>query len=53
MTLQEIRIELIKQGKTSVWLSHQLGYSTKYMYDCIKKQNVKEIDRIKKILGGL
>ena len=53
MTLQEIRIELIKQGKTSVWLAQQLGYSTKYMYDCIKKQNVKEIDRIKKILGGL
>ena len=50
MTLQEIRIELVKQSKTSVWLAQQLGYSTKYMYDCIKKQNEKEIDRIKKIL---
>ena len=50
MTLQEIRIELVKQSKTSVWLAQHLGYSTKYMYDCIKKQNEKEIDRIKKIL---
>ena len=50
MTLQEIRIELTKQGKTSVWLASQLGYSTKYMYDCIKRQNEKEIERIKKIL---
>ncbi len=53
MTLQEIKIELVKQNKTSVWLAQQLGYSTKYMYDCIKKQNEKEIDRIKKILGGI
>ena len=50
MTLQEIRIELTKQSKTSVWLAQQLGYSTKYMYDCIKRQNTKEIERIKKIL---
>lgn len=53
MTLLEIRLELLKQGKTSTWLAMQLGYSTKYMYDCIKRQNEKEIDRIKKILGGL
>ena len=53
MTVIDLKIGLIKKQKTSVWLAQQLGYSTKYMYDCIKKQNVKEIDRIKKILGGL
>ena len=50
MTLKEIRIELLKMDKSSVWLAQQLGYSTKYMYDCIKKQNEKELSRIKKIL---
>lgn len=52
MDLKEIKIELIKQGKSARWLAETLGYTTSYMYDCIKKQNQKEIERIKKILGG-
>ena len=50
MTLKEIKIKILKMDKSYVWLAQQLGYSTKYMYDCIKKQNTKEIERIKKIL---
>ena len=53
MTLTEIKIELIKQGKTARWLAKQLGYTTSYMYDSIAKQKQSEIERIKKILGGL
>lgn len=51
MDLKEIKIELIKQGKTARWLAETLGYTTSYLYDCIKKQNERELERIKKILG--
>ena len=47
----ELRIELIKKGKTARWLAEQLGYSTQYMYYCILTKKQSEIERIKKILG--
>ena len=50
MTLTELRIELMKQGKTVTWLAQQLGYSNTYLYKCMNDQNKKEIDRMKKIL---
>ena len=51
MTLQELKIELAKKGKTATWLAAQLGYSPVYLYNyVIKKQIKKELDRIKDIL---
>jgi hypothetical protein len=50
MTLLELRIALIKQGKTITWLSHQLGYSTTYLYKAIETQKESEITKIKEIL---
>ncbi len=44
MTLQEIRIELTKQGKTSVWLASKLGYSTKFEF-------TGELEREETVLG--
>lgn len=52
MTLTEIKIELIKQGKTATWLSQQLGYSSAYMYRVIDEQKQSEINKIKEILKG-
>jgi hypothetical protein len=51
MTVKDLRIELIKKGKTAIWLAAQLGYSNTYMYRVIEKGNAKEIGRIKKILS--
>lgn len=50
MNIIELRIELIKKGKTATWLAQQLGYSNAYMYRVVKEQNKKELDRIQKIL---
>ena len=50
MTVIDLKIELIKKQKTARWLAQQLGYSTQYMYYCIKENKEKEIERIKKIL---
>ena len=50
MNIIELRIELIRKGKTATWLAQQLGYSNTYMYKVVKDQNKKELDRIKKIL---
>lgn len=50
MTLTELRIELLKLGKTVTWLAQQLGYSTTYLYLVINEQNAKELDRIDGIL---
>ena len=50
MNLQEVKIECIKKGVTLTWLAQQLGYSTQYMYYCIKENKEKEVNRIKKIL---
>lgn len=50
MTLQEIKIELIKQNKTVSWLCKELGYSRQYFY-----KNAltipREIERIKDVLS--
>lgn len=50
MSIIELRIELIRKGKTATWLAQQLGYSNTYMYKVVKEQNKKELDRIQKIL---
>ena len=50
MTVIDLKIELIKKQKTARWLAQQLGYSTQYMYHCIKEKKEKEIKRIEKIL---
>ena len=52
MTLTELRIELLKQGKTVTWLAQQLNYSTTYLYRMVETGNVKELDRINEILKG-
>lgn len=52
MTLLELRAILEEQGRSMVWLARQLGYTRAYIYnDVIKKQNEKEIGRIKDVLG--
>ena len=50
MDIIELRVQLIRKGKTATWLAQQLGYSNTYMYKVVKDQNMKEIERIKKIL---
>ena len=52
MNLKELRIELLKKDKTITWLSHQLGYSTTYLYRVLEMQKGTEIKRIKNILKG-
>lgn len=51
--LKDLKLELVKAEKTAVWLAQELGYSTTYMYDCIKSGKEKEIKRMEKILKGV
>lgn len=53
MTIIDLKIELIKKGKTATWLAQQLGYSNTYLYRVVKQGKEKEIERIKEILKGL
>lgn len=50
MDIIELRVQLIRKGRTATWLAQQLGYSNTYMYKVVKEQNKKELERIKKIL---
>ena len=45
-----IKLALIYQQKTMIWLSNQLGYSPQYMYQCINNRNEDELLRIKNII---
>lgn len=45
-----IKLALIYQQKTMIWLSNQLGYSPQYMYQCINNRNEHELLRIKNII---
>ena len=53
MTIIDLKIELIKKGKTATWLAQQLGYSNTYLYRVVNQGKEKEIERIKEILKGL
>lgn len=50
MTLNEVKIEVLKRNKKMDWIYSKLGYSKQYFYSVFRENNTKEIERIKKIL---
>ncbi len=50
MTYEEIKIGLIKKGKSFKWLCAELGYSVTWIYACIEEQRPEIISKIKKLL---
>ena len=51
MNIIELRIELIKKGKTATWLAQQLGYSNTYMYKVVKEQNKIKFEELLQIMN--
>ena len=50
MTLNEVKIEVLKRNQKMDWIYSKLGYSKQYFYSVFREKNTKEIERIKKIL---
>ena len=50
MTLNDVKIEVLKRNEKMDWLYSKLGYSKQYFYYVFRENNQKEIKRIEKIL---
>ena len=50
MTLNQVKIEVLKRNKKMEWLYEKTGYTKQYFYYVFRANVKKEIERIKKIL---